>query len=96
MITSLEDDWQMDFSQKEKLTHRKINQFSLRTLGKSLITFDNYIENWLAEVARVSRPPVVPRGNSFYRARVAHESWRSLSFSNHPNFVFNDRIAITI
>jgi hypothetical protein len=83
-------------SQKEELTHQKFDQFSLRTLRKSLITFDNSIEIWLAEVARASRPPVVPRGNSFPQARVAHERRRSLSFSNHPDFVLNDQIIMAI
>jgi hypothetical protein len=44
------------FSQKEELTYGKFDQFSLRILGKSLITFDNSTEIWLAEVARASRP----------------------------------------
>jgi hypothetical protein len=54
------------------------------------------IEIWLAEVARVSRPPVVPRGNGFPHASAAHKRWRGLSFSNHSNFVFNDQIVMSI
>jgi hypothetical protein len=38
-------------------------------LPKSLIGFDHSIEIWLAEVARVSRPPVVPRGNGFAKRK---------------------------
>jgi hypothetical protein len=38
-------------------------------LPKSLIGFNHLIEIWLAEVTRVSRPPVVPRGNNFAKRK---------------------------
>jgi hypothetical protein len=38
-------------------------------LPKSLIRFDHSIEIWLAEVARVSRAPAVPRWNDFAKRK---------------------------
>jgi hypothetical protein len=38
-------------------------------LRKGLIGFDHSIEIWLAEVTRVSRPPVVPRANNFAKRK---------------------------
>jgi hypothetical protein len=54
-------------SQKEEVTQRNIEsgQFSLRTVGESLVPVDNSIKSWPAVVARVSRRPVVPTQNAF-------------------------------
>jgi hypothetical protein len=38
-------------------------------LPKSLIGFDHSTEIWLAEIARVSRRPVVPRGNNIAKRK---------------------------